>query len=88
MKHFSGKTTTLLTYIFPYFVQKQERKHKDVTNKVCFHDICLLPINHISINNVKKIIIIGHIVAGRVRHSVVGDTSYPLFEWPGIFVTL
>ena len=43
-----------LTYMFPYFVQKQEAKHKNVTNKLCFHDVCLLPINHISINNVKK----------------------------------
>ena len=45
------KTYDLPTYIFPYFVQKQEEKHKNVTNKVCFHDICLLPINHISITN-------------------------------------
>ena len=44
----------LRRYLFPYLVQKQEEKHKNVTNKLCFHDICLLPINHISINNVKN----------------------------------
>ena len=54
LNRFPEKTTTLLTYIFPYFVQKQEEKHKNVANKVCFHYICPLPINHISINNVKK----------------------------------